>query len=324
MISTDEIFENVRTKHPLIHNITNYVTANDCANIVIACGAAPIMADDGMEVEEITSKCAGLAINMGTLNERTVKSMIIAGEKSNELRHPVVLDPVGVGASSFRMDTARHLLSRVKFSVIRGNISEIKTLERLWNSSENSSISDTASMCEIDNTTLTEHGTSQGIKEITVPESSQRIVEVTHCESSRGVDAAAGDMITEHTLEANIGFLKKFSSDTGAVIAVTGKIDIVTDGDKTFCIRNGHSMMGDVTGTGCQLTSLIAAFVCANPGRTLEAAASAVCAMGLAGEIAHERLSFMDGNASYRNYIIDAIYNMTPSDLSKGAKYEIR
>ena len=118
----------VRTTTPLIHNITNYVTVNDCANILLAAGASPIMADDSAEVEEITTICGGLNINIGTLNARTIAAMILAGKKANALQHPVLLDPVGVGASTLRTDTAKRLLHEVKFSVIRGNISEIKVL----------------------------------------------------------------------------------------------------------------------------------------------------------------------------------------------------
>ena len=84
------MLENVRKTCPLIHNITNYVTVNDCANIVIACGASPIMADDKDEVADITAICAGLNINIGTLNRRTIESMLIAGRRANELKHPVV------------------------------------------------------------------------------------------------------------------------------------------------------------------------------------------------------------------------------------------
>ncbi len=122
------ILENVFTKTPLVHSITNYVTVNDCANIILASGGSPIMADDIAEVEEITSICSSLVINIGTLNERTIASMIAAGKKANELGHPVVLDPVGAGASTLRNETALNLLKEVKFSVIRGNISEIKFL----------------------------------------------------------------------------------------------------------------------------------------------------------------------------------------------------
>ena len=83
-----ECFENVRSTCPLIHNITNYVTVNDCANMVLACGASPIMADDAAEVEDITTICGGLNINIGTLNSRTITSMLLAGKKANLLDTP--------------------------------------------------------------------------------------------------------------------------------------------------------------------------------------------------------------------------------------------
>ncbi len=269
-----KIFENVRRSCPLIHNITNYVTVNDCANIVLACGASPIMADDKEEAAEITAICSGLNINIGTLNSRTIESMLLAGKRANELGHPVVLDPVGAGASGLRTDTAGKLLKEVKFSVIRGNISEIKALA-----------------CGTGNT--------------------------------KGVDADIADKVTEENLKDAIAFAKDFARKTGAVVAITGAIDIVADSDKAYCIRNGHPMMSAITGTGCQLSAMTAAFVTANADHPLEAAAAAVAAMGYAGEIAHSRLTAMDGNATYRNYIIDAIYNMTPEMLEKGAKFEI-
>ncbi len=270
-----EIFENVRRNHPLIHNITNYVTSNDCANILLACGASPIMADDAAEVAEITQICSGLTLNIGTLNSRTVSSMLLAGKQANLLGHPVVLDPVGAGASRLRSDTALHLLEELQFAVIRGNLSEMKAL-------------------------------------------------ATGCCATRGVDADLSDRITEENLEEVLAFARAFSNKTGAVIAITGKIDLVADSVDGYCIFNGHPMMSSVTGTGCQLSALTAAFVAANPGRTLEAAAAAACAMGYAGELAHARLSPLDGNASYRNYIIDAVYKMTAEMLEKGANYEIR
>ena len=83
-------------------------------------------------------------------------------------------------------------------------------------------------------------------------------------------------------------------------------------------------MMSSITGTGCQLSAMTAAFVTANPDHPLEAAAASVSAMGYAGEVAHRRLTEMDGNSTYRNYIIDAIYNMTPEMLEEGARYEVR
>ena len=113
---------------PLIHCITNYVTANDVANLLLACGARPIMADDPEEAEEITAGCQGLTLNLGTLSRRTVPSMHSAGQRASQLGHPVVLDPVGVGGSAMRRETARSLLQAMPFSAVRGNMSEIKGL----------------------------------------------------------------------------------------------------------------------------------------------------------------------------------------------------
>lgn len=123
-----ELMENVKKKNPLTHCITNYVTVNDCANILLAAKASPIMADDIEEVEEIVSISSALVLNIGTLNSRTVKSMILAGKKANELNIPVLLDPVGVGASKLRRKSIDEILENVKCSVIRGNISEIKAI----------------------------------------------------------------------------------------------------------------------------------------------------------------------------------------------------
>lgn len=123
-----KMLENVRAKRPLVHNITNYVTVNDCANILLACGGSPIMADDVNEVEEITAVCGGLNINIGTLNSHTIEAMLVAGKKANELGHPVLLDPVGAGASKLRTETALRIIRETKLAVVRGNISEIKTL----------------------------------------------------------------------------------------------------------------------------------------------------------------------------------------------------
>ena len=117
-----ECLENVRKTVPLVHNITNYVTVNDVANVLLACGGSPIMSDEPEDVEDITSICGGLNINIGTLNQSSIKGMFLAGKKANELGHKVLLDPVGAGASKLRTDTAVKLMEEIKFTVIRGNI----------------------------------------------------------------------------------------------------------------------------------------------------------------------------------------------------------
>ena len=266
--------EEVRKKSPLVHNITNYVTVNDVANILLACGGSPIMSDEPEDVEDITSICGGLNINIGTLNKRTIEGMFVAGKKAKELGHIVLLDPVGAGASRLRTETAIKIMEEIKPDVIRGNISEIKTL-------------------------------------------------VNGSGTTKGVDADVADAVTEDSLEQMVAFAKKFAKKSGAIIAITGAIDLVADKDHCYVIRNGRPEMGRITGTGCQLSGLMTAYVTANRDHKLEAAAAAVISMGLAGEIAYDHLQNDEGNSTYRNRIIDAIYYMDGDTLVQGARYEV-
>ncbi len=121
----------VRAQCPLVHHITNYVTVNDCANITLAVGASPIMADDIREAADVASVASAVVLNMGTLNERTVSSMLAAGKAANKSEVPVVFDPVGVGATALRNETAAAILKEVKPAVLRGNLSEIRFLAGL-------------------------------------------------------------------------------------------------------------------------------------------------------------------------------------------------
>jgi hydroxyethylthiazole kinase len=267
--------ENVRKNVPLVHNITNYVTVNDVANVVLACGGSPIMSDDPEDVSDITSICGGLNINIGTLNRRSLEGMFIAGKKANELGHKILLDPVGAGASTLRTSTAVKIMEEIKLDVIRGNISEIKTL-----------------------------ALGSG--------------------TTKGVDADAADAVTERNLNRMVAFAKSFAKESGSIIAITGAIDLVADADTCYVIRNGRPEMGKITGTGCQLSGMMTAFLVANPDHMLEAAAAAVCTMGAAGEIAWRRMAEGDGNSTYRNRIIDAIYHMDGATLEREAKYEVR
>ena len=264
-----EQFANVRTKSPLIHNITNYVTVNDCANMVLACGASPIMADDAAEVEDITTICGGLNINIGTLNSRTIESMLKAGKKANALGHPVVLDPVGAGASALRTETAYRLLDEVRFTVIRGNISEVKTL-------------------------------------------------ASGAGTTKGVDADVADRVTEENLDGAVAFAKAFAAKTGAVVAITGAIDIVADGAKAYCIRNGHPMMSAVTGLGCTASALCGAFAAIEKS-PVTAVVAAMAVMGIAGELAARKAA---GPGSLQMHFLDWLYLLDVIDISQLLKIE--
>ena len=142
--------------------------------------------------------------------------------------------------------------------------------------------------------------------------------------TTKGVDADVADAVTEENLDSAVSFVKNFAAVRGCVIAVTGAIDLVADAKKCYVIRNGRAEMGKITGTGCQLSGMMTAYLTANKDHPLEAAAAAVCAMGLAGEIGWEHMLEGDGNSTYRNRIIDAIYNMDAKTLKEGARYEVR
>jgi hydroxyethylthiazole kinase len=115
----------LKKQKPIVHHITNYVTVNDCANITLAIGASPIMADDTAEMADMTAIADVLLLNIGTLNERAVQSMLAAGRYANRKGIPVVLDPVGVGASALRRQTVEQICRQIKLDVVRGNASEI-------------------------------------------------------------------------------------------------------------------------------------------------------------------------------------------------------
>ena len=155
-------------------------------------------------------------------------------------------------------------------------------------------------------------------------ETALRLIDEIKFDVIRGNISDISDKVTEENLKEAVAFAEQFSRKTGAVIAVTGAIDIVACGTEACCIRNGHPMMSSITGTGCQLSAMTAAFITANRKCVMEAAAAAVIAMGVCGETAFDRLGRLDGNATYRNYIIDAVYRLTAEDLKRGADYEMR
>ena len=264
---------NVRATTPLVHNITNYVTVNDCANALLAIGASPIMSHEPADVRDIQTICGGLTLNIGTLDERSIAGMFAAGERAGELGHPIVLDPVGVGASALRTKTAGDLLDRLSVSVIRGNMSEVKAL-------------------------------------------------AGGAASTRGVDVCPDDAVTEGNLAASAAFARAFSAKTSAVVAITGAIDIVADAERAFAIRNGSALMGRITGAGCMLSCVCAAFAVANPDALLDSQVAAVAGMGLAGQVAEERMGGLDGNGSFRTYLLDALFNLGGDALEAGARVE--
>jgi hydroxyethylthiazole kinase len=130
-----ELLNRIKESRPIIHHITNYVTMNDSANIVLAIGGSPIMANDAAEVEEVVTLSKALVLNIGTPNQNNFRSMLLAGKKAKELGIPIVLDPVGAGATTFRREICSKLLSDIKPTIIKGNLSEVMHLASLDGSS---------------------------------------------------------------------------------------------------------------------------------------------------------------------------------------------
>ena len=262
----------VRGNKPLVQCITNFVTVNDCANIILAAGGSPTMASHPLEVEEAVCGVQALVCNMGAIDK--VDSMILAGKAANRLGIPVVLDPVGAGGTQLRRDAVKRLLDEVHFAVIRGNASEIRYL------------------------------------------AGQRSV-------GSGVDVSDVDEITERNLESAVSMAAELAERLETVIAVSGKIDVISDGKESCVLNNGCATMARITGSGCMLTALIGAF-CGGNRNYFSAACSAVAAMGICGEIAEEkRIRNGTGNATFRTDLIDAVFNLTEEQLEEGVRYEI-
>ena len=268
----DKALMQVREKQPLVQCITNVVTVNDCANIILASGGSPTMASHPLEVEEAVAGVQALVCNMGAIDK--IDSMILAGNEANRLKKTVILDPVGAGGTQLRRDAVKRLLEKVHFTVIRGNASEIRYL------------------------------------------AGQRA-------TGNGVDVSSLDEITEENLDAAVAMAEELAGKLDTVIAISGKIDVISDGKRSCVLRNGCAAMARITGSGCMLTSLIGAF-CGACGEPFLAVCSAMAAMGISGEIADiKRLRNGTGNATFRNDLIDAIFNLTHEQLKQGVCYEI-
>jgi hydroxyethylthiazole kinase len=252
----------VREKKPLVHCITNLVSMNYTANALLAMGAAPVMAHARNEVEEMVSRADALVLNIGTLTESWLESMIAAGHAAAGLGLPVILDPVGSGATALRTTAAKRILSRIDVRVVRGNASEILALSE-----------------------------TQG--------------------ATRGVDAV-------HSVADAFDTAFKIAAGLQTTLAVTGPMDMVTDGRRIVRVHNGHPLMAYVTGIGCAVTAAVAAFSTVDTD-PLSAAVAALAFVGLCGEVA-ARTAAAPGNFAVE--VLDALYTVTPEMLATHCKIE--
>lgn len=256
------IMEGILEQEPLIHCITNPISIHDCANVVLAVGARPIMAEHPREVREITAGAKALALNIGNITDARMESVMISGREAAERGIPTVLDMVGIGCSRIRKELVLDFLRQREGInvqaplILKGNMSEVKAL---W--------------------------TEKGREEV----------------HTDGVDVRNSDVLTAENEAETIRVITDLAAAHHGVILATGKTDVVTDGTKVYLAENGCPAMSQITGTGCMLTVLTAAYasqnktakMCTAPeGRGMEylteAALLAAVVSGICGERAAE------------------------------------
>jgi len=257
-----ENLRQIKAEKPLVHNITNFVVMNWTANVLVAMGGSPVMAHAQEEVEEMTGIARALILNIGTLTPYWIDAMLMAGRAANARKVPVILDPVGSGATRLRTGSARRIIEEVTIDVVRGNASEVLSLAKAGS-------------------------------------------------RTKGVDSL-------HSVDEAAGTAEELARELGVTLAITGAVDLVTDGKRTLRVANGHPMLGTITGTGCAATVVIGAFLAVERD-ALAAAAGGLALFGLAGELAAERA---DGPGSFQTSLLDELYAITPARLHVGAKIE--
>lgn len=249
---TVEMLREIRRCKPLVHHITNFVVMNSTANVTLAVGASPIMAHAHEEMEAMAAFADALNLNIGTLTPYWVDSMILAGKAAGKRGIPIILDPVGSGATPLRTEAARRILEEVPVTVIRGNASEAMSLLSV-------------------------------AKEVRI----------------RGVDSL-------ETVDAVRDGAHALARELKKVIAVTGEIDFITNGEKAIEVHNGDPMFGLVTGTGCAATTVISCFCTVEPDPLVATA----CALGYYGLAGEEAARASKGPGSFQTALYDALYGL--------------
>ncbi|KAI1291637.1 hypothetical protein EDD11_008838 [Mortierella claussenii] len=265
-----ELLKTLREKSPLTHHISNYVVMNDTANATLALGGSPIMAPSASEAEDLSKVVSSVVLNIGTLTDSFVDCMLEAGKHANAQSKPVIFDPVGAGATSFREATTRRILNHVHVDIIKGNAGEISTIAKIVG-------------CDTESIAM------------------------------RGVDSLGSGFSNPAAVVQAVAKREK------CVVAMTGKVDYVSDGVRTVTIENGHEYQGRITGSGCMSASSIASFAAISPSDHFAAAVAGILALNLAGEHAGAR-DDVRGPGTFRAAFIDEMANLKPEQLVTEAR----
>lgn len=267
----ERIMEAVPKKAPLIHCITNPISIHDCANVILAVGGRPIMAEHPEEVREITASAGALGLNLGNITDARRTSMLLSGEEAVRRRIPVILDLVGIGCSGLRRTIVREFLEmRERCSgkekepaplVLKGNLSEIRVLAGMELGQE---------------------------------------LEVS------GVDARPQDVVNDATRDGIAREIRSLARKHEAVVMATGKTDVIADGEQVYLVENGCERMASITGTGCMVTALTAAWL--SEGELLPGALLGAVMYGICGELAARDWK---GTGTYQVRLMDELSECT-------------
>ena len=256
---TIDALAHIRRKSPLVHNITNFVVMNSSANILLALGASPVMAHCKSEIEEMTSLAAALVLNIGTLDQDWIGSMHMAAEIADKIGIPIILDPVGSGATRLRTETVKSILDHHSIAVLRGNCSEILSL---------------------------------GFSDI----------------RTKGVDSSLA--LSDEMVVA----FRQMAKEKKCIIAVSGKEDVITDGDRVFRVKNGQALMTRVTGIGCGLSAVVGAFCAVEKTDRTKATAAAFGYYGLCADLAIQQ---SDKPGSFYVAFLDCLYSIQNDEINR-------
>ena len=266
--SVEERAYATKENSPLIHCITNPISIHGCANMILAVGARPMMAEHPLEVEDITRTAGALMLNLGNITDARMESMRRSARVAMECGIPILLDLVGVTCSRIRMELARELIGLGRIQILKGNISELLAIAG-----------------------QSFHGT--------------------------GIDAGKEDAMTDENEEERRRIFRTFSQQTGSVLLATGARDLLVDQERCLILENGTTKLSGITGTGCMVGALTAAYLAQKDPFT--AAVLGTSVMGIAGELA-ERSS--KGPGSFQIELLDAVAGMRQEVLE--AKLRIR
>ncbi|MGL4798466.1 MAG: hydroxyethylthiazole kinase [Cellulosilyticaceae bacterium] len=262
------IKEKVMREEPLIHGLTHPITMNDCANVILAVGGRPIMAEHPKEVREITQSAKALVVNLGNISESRMTSMMLSGNVTKEADIPCIIDCVGVACSDLRLTFAKQFVEVCQPQVIKGNMSEIKAMAGV-------------------------------------------------ATNTQGIDVAKEDRGTKETIGEHLRIVRSLAKAYGTVVVATGKLDIISDGERTYIIENGCEALTKITGTGCMVGMLIGTFI--SQKAVVEGALLGTLMMGLSGELAQD----IKGVGSFKVAVFDYLSTLDGETLLQKAKVKV-